>query len=279
VETRVTKDILSETRKFNLFAYLSCQYLGQLSKEVLDSVVSNSRNIIAFKINKQDAALLSSIMEIKVEEYFKKHRATTELEESKREMFVRLHQRECIVRLFDGTKYLLPMKLKITDAAKWGLHEGRIYDDRADAPPSSGTRVPGEYEGREQETRDEQKEEGTPLRYRELENNQNSQFQAQKEEKPPEKSSEPVEQKAEKPDLPDPMTEAHILRETPDAIYQLEKVQLAAEKNKTHAVPSEHSSSTSPPVSLPSESRPAVSEKPVSNKKPNSKTKKSKKKG
>jgi hypothetical protein len=123
VETRVTRDILSETRKFNLFAYLSCQYLGQLSKDVLDSMVSNVRNIISFKVNKQDAAMLSSIMEIKVEEYFKKSRATTELEESKKEMFVRLHQRECIVRLFDGKKYLLPMKLRITDARKWGLRE------------------------------------------------------------------------------------------------------------------------------------------------------------
>jgi hypothetical protein len=123
VETRVTRDILSETRKFNLFAYLSCQYLGQLSKEVLDSMVSNVRNIISFKVNKQDAGMLSSIMEIKVEEYFKKSRATTELEESKKEMFVRLHQRECIVRLFDGKKYLLPMKLRIADVRKWGLRE------------------------------------------------------------------------------------------------------------------------------------------------------------
>ena len=123
VETRVTKDILSETRKFNLYAYLSCQYLGQLSKEVLDGIVSNMRNIVAFKLNRQDAAMLSSIMEIKVEEYFKKSRGPTELEESKKEMFVRLHQRECIVRLFDGQKYLLPMKLRVVDAKKWGFGE------------------------------------------------------------------------------------------------------------------------------------------------------------
>lgn len=124
VETRVTKDILSETRKFNLYAYLSCQYLGQLSKEVLDSIISNTKNIISFKVNKQDASILSSIMEIKIEEYFKKHRATTEIEESKKEMFVRLNQRECIVRLFDGQKYLLPMKLRVVDASNWGMRDG-----------------------------------------------------------------------------------------------------------------------------------------------------------
>ncbi|MFH1393696.1 MAG: DUF87 domain-containing protein [Candidatus Micrarchaeota archaeon] len=137
VETRVTRDILSETRKFNLYAYLSCQYLGQLSKEVLDSIVSNVRNIISFKVNRQDAAMLSSIMEIKVEEYFKKSRGQTELEESKKEMFVRLHQRECIVRLFDGVKYLLPMKLRMVDIKKWGLKEN------AYRPPDE----PGESEG------------------------------------------------------------------------------------------------------------------------------------
>lgn len=123
VETRVTKDILAETRKFNLFAYLSCQYLGQLSKEVHDAILSNVRNIVSFKVNKQDAAMLSAIMEIKVEECFKKNRVPSELEDSKKEMFVRLHQRECIVRLFDGVKYLLPMKLRVVDARRWGLRE------------------------------------------------------------------------------------------------------------------------------------------------------------
>lgn len=120
VETKVVKDILSETRKFNLYAYLSMQYLGQMTKEVHDSIVSNIRNIVAFKLNKQDATMISSIMEIKIEESFKKARTQTELEESKKEMFVRLHQRECIVRLFDGKKYILPMKLRVVDVARWG---------------------------------------------------------------------------------------------------------------------------------------------------------------
>ncbi|MBU0532339.1 DUF87 domain-containing protein [Candidatus Micrarchaeota archaeon] len=138
VETSVARDILSETRKFNLYTYLSCQYLGQLSKEVLDAIISNVRNIVAFKLTRQDAAMLSSIMEIKVEEYFKKSRGQTELEESKKEMFVRLHQRECIVRLFDGVKYLLPMKLRIVDAAKWGLKEG-VYQPSQNEEPDDGS--------------------------------------------------------------------------------------------------------------------------------------------
>ncbi len=119
VETKVAKDLLAETRKFNLNLYVSAQYLGQLSKPVLDGLMSNVRNIIAFRVTKEDAKLLSSMMEIKVEEFFKKHVSPSELEESKKEMFVKLHTQECIVRLFDGAKYMLPMKLRTVDAAQW----------------------------------------------------------------------------------------------------------------------------------------------------------------
>lgn len=119
VESRVVKDILAETRKFNLFVWVSSQYLGQISKIVLDALISNVRNIIAFRVTKEDARLLQSMMEIKVEEFFKKRVSPSELEESKREMFIKLNPRECIVRLFDGLKYILPMKVRSADAEKW----------------------------------------------------------------------------------------------------------------------------------------------------------------
>ncbi len=119
VESRVVKDIMAETRKFNLYMYASAQYLGQLSKPVLDALISNARNIVSFKVTKEDARLLASMMEIKVEEFFKKHVSPSELEESKREMFVKLHTRECIIRLFDGEKYILPMKVRTVDIADW----------------------------------------------------------------------------------------------------------------------------------------------------------------
>ncbi len=148
VETKVVKDILSETRKFNLYAYLSMQYLGQMQKEVHDSIVSNIRNIVSFKLNKQDATMISSIMEIKIEESFKKARTQTELEESKKEMFVRLHQRECIVRLFDGKKYILPMKLHVVDVARWGYKssmEVSKMDAMHDADDSEGKPPVAQY--------------------------------------------------------------------------------------------------------------------------------------
>lgn len=257
VETRVTKDILSETRKFNLFAYLSCQYLGQLSKEVVDAIVSNTRNIIAFKVSRQDATLLSSIMEIKVEEYFKKHRATTELEESKKEMFVRLHQRECIVRLFDGVKYLLPMKLRMVDAKKWGMGEYiEPYKGDGAKPPGQDVRKFRESQllaGPDAETR-----KGVPLRYAQEQPGEMPQRQTQVRPQTPQTREygqdnerygnrkpgddedpgdpggeqdprlETQDQKAVKPDLPEPISEGAWLRETPDAIYQLEKANIEA---------------------------------------------------
>lgn len=240
VETKVTRDILSETRKFNLFAYLSCQYLGQLSKDVMDSIVSNTRNIIAFKINKQDAAMLSSIMEIKVEEYFKKHRATTELEESKKEMFVRLHQRECIVRLFDGVKYLLPMKLRIVDAKKWGLRDegSEPYKEKVPSSEASGVSRSRPMETFQNQSIEQERLPAQPLPRMSVAQQQTGQIKMaesgeqlygqEDDEKPPEEEK--------KPELPEPMAESPWLQETPDAIYQLEKAQIA---QKAGSVPKE----------------------------------------
>ena len=241
VETRVTKDILSETRKFNLFAYLSCQYLGQLTKEVNDSIVSNIRNIIAFKINKQDATMLSSIMEIKVEEYFKQHRSTTELEESKKEMFVRLHQRECIVRLFDGVKYLLPMKLRIVDAARWGLKEafntGRADDSGSsefkpykEPTPTNEQMVPTVIQNQDNTQKSGLDDPKTKLIYA-----------SQSEQAPPQNRAPenvtaketPKEEAAPKPVFPDPINENELIQETPDVIYQLGKMKREEQKIKS----------------------------------------------
>ena len=115
VESRIVRQILAETRKFNLYIWIGAQYLGQLQKEVLDAIISNVRNIIAFKLNKEDAGTISSILDIRMEEFFKKNMSETELEEAKKQMFIRLQQRQAIVRLFDGKTYLIPMKVSTID--------------------------------------------------------------------------------------------------------------------------------------------------------------------
>ena len=145
VESKVVKDIMAETRKFNLYLYASAQYLGQLSKPVLDALISNARNIVSFKVTKEDARLLASMMEIKVEEFFKKSVSPSELEESKREMFVKLHTQECIIRLFDGEKYILPMKVKTVDSKLW---EGVGPAPPPRAPPPAPAQRPNPFKGR-----------------------------------------------------------------------------------------------------------------------------------
>ena len=142
VESRVTKDILAETRKFQLYMHVSAQYLGQLSKPVLDAIVSNVRNIISFKCTRDDAHFLVSMMEIKVEEFFKKKTSPSELEESKKEMFLKLHPRECIVRLFDGAKYILPMKVKTVNMETWRNMPSTGSRPFQPVPPSSSSPTP-----------------------------------------------------------------------------------------------------------------------------------------
>ncbi|MFA5050225.1 MAG: DUF87 domain-containing protein [Candidatus Micrarchaeia archaeon] len=119
VENSVVKNIHAETRKFNLHLYLSMQYLNQLKKDITDSILTNVYNYIIFKCNRKDASIISSMMDIKVEEYFKKQRQPSELEEEKKDLFVNLLAQECVVRLFDGNKHLMPMRVKVTDIKKW----------------------------------------------------------------------------------------------------------------------------------------------------------------
>ncbi len=305
VETRVTKDILAETRKFGLFAYLSCQYLGQLSKEVQDSIISNTRNIIAFKINKQDAALLSSIMEIKLEEYFKKHRAQTELEESKKDMFVRLNQRECIVRLYDGAKYLLPMKLRIVDAKRYGLREDKevstIQPTLRNHEAAKGANVTA-YATENFTSLSKQKESddvddadngdpppGVPLHYRQKEamtasrgqasevesardstQTQDPETRARRDESQSETQDSRLETqdlKQERPPLPDPITDSPWLQETPDAIYRLGKKRMEEHMNE---------GPSSKPPDNPPDVPPAETSAPVDKEKSGSKSIRSK---
>ena len=120
VETRVAKDILAEARKFNLHLYLSMQYLSQINQEILNSILTNTYNLIAFKVSKEDARYISGVMDIKVEEYFRKNWSATELEEEKKNLFIYLSPRECIARLYgrDGV-FMPPMKVKTVEVEKW----------------------------------------------------------------------------------------------------------------------------------------------------------------
>lgn len=152
VETLVVKDILSETRKFNLHLCVSLQYLGQLRKEILDSILTNVYNVVSFRLSKSDAGYLGSLMDLKVEEFFKKRISPSELEEEKRNIFINLKVRECVVRMFDGEKYMIPMKVKTVDLEKWrdGTYNGEIKEKigmREEDAPMPFIPYTGEQEG------------------------------------------------------------------------------------------------------------------------------------
>jgi len=119
VESKIAREILAETRKFNLYLYVSSQFLNQIRKEVLDSIITNAKNVVAFRSNKHDAEALSALMDIKVEECFKKKLSPSELEVEIKEMFVALQDRECIVRLFDGKKLIMPLKTRTVEVSRW----------------------------------------------------------------------------------------------------------------------------------------------------------------
>ncbi len=127
VNAPVAREILSETRKFDFHLYLSAQYLNQIRKDIVDSMVTNVKNVIGFKVNKDDAKFLVAMMDIKVEEFFRKIYPPGELEEKKKEMFVRLNKRECIIRLFDGHNYLMPMKVKTFDVEWWREYYRKVF--------------------------------------------------------------------------------------------------------------------------------------------------------
>lgn len=143
VESKIAREILSETRKFNLHLYVSTQFLNQIRKEVMDSIVTNVKNVVAFRSNKLDAAVLSSMMDIKVEESFKKKLSPSELEVEIKEMFVILQDRECIVRLFDGKKLILPLKTRTSDIGQWiEPAETAHHDIHSGRDPHTGLHFP-----------------------------------------------------------------------------------------------------------------------------------------
>ena len=159
VNAPVAREILSETRKFDFFLYLSAQYLNQIDKDIVDSMVTNVKNVVGFKVNKEDARFLIAMMDIKVEEFFRKKYSPSELEEKKKEMFVRLNKRECIIRLFDGHNYLMPMKVYTYDVNWWREYYKKIFPN-AKKP---------DYEEKEQDDK-KKKEEGKENIEREVEN-------------------------------------------------------------------------------------------------------------
>jgi len=119
MESPIMKNILAETRKFNLFLFIVTQYLSQLREDIVNAILSNVRNVVSFKLHKNDAALLAGAMDLKIEEHFREILSVGEIEEKKKQLFIELSAREVVVRLFDGKQYLTPTKTRTVDVSEW----------------------------------------------------------------------------------------------------------------------------------------------------------------
>jgi len=119
VANKTIMNILSEARKFSLYFYASLQYLGQLPKDILDSIVTNCFNVFAFKVNREDAGIVSSMMDIILDEVFSTGYSKGDIEEIKKDMFTKLEARQVVARLYGERDFYPPVKVRTVDSEKW----------------------------------------------------------------------------------------------------------------------------------------------------------------
>lgn len=109
VQNDALSAILSEARKFNLSLFLTQQYLGQVEKNLLNSIITNVYNYFIFKISEDDAKILVNNLEFEFTEEqliaAKDEKGLGE-EDLRARMITTLNPRECLVRVYkDGTFY------------------------------------------------------------------------------------------------------------------------------------------------------------------------------
>lgn len=118
VQNEALAAILSEARKFGLSLTLTQQYLQQIDKPILQSVITNVSNYVIFKISEEDANDLASNLEFSFpEELFEKSMERAAYEKHlKIKMMTELHPRECLVRVFADGKFYPMMKARTLDS-------------------------------------------------------------------------------------------------------------------------------------------------------------------
>lgn len=117
VQNEALAAILSEARKFGLSLTLSQQYLQQIDKPILQSVITNVSNYVIFKISEEDADVLANNLEFDFPEEAlaaAQDKASHE-KHLKVKMMTELHPRECIIRIFHDGKFYPVMKARTID--------------------------------------------------------------------------------------------------------------------------------------------------------------------
>ncbi len=117
VQNEALAAILSEARKFGLSLTLSQQYLQQIDKNILQSVITNVSNYVIFKISEEDANDLANNLEFSFpDELFEQSAEKSAFEKHlKVKMMTELHPRECLVRVFANNKFYPIIKARTID--------------------------------------------------------------------------------------------------------------------------------------------------------------------
>jgi len=111
--------ILSEARKFDLFLFLSQQYLQQVDEVIRNSILTNVYNYFLFRVSEDDARMLSNGLEFDFPEsqLLVPHKESIGQREShlKLKMITELNPRECLVRVYANGKFMPVFKARTID--------------------------------------------------------------------------------------------------------------------------------------------------------------------
>ena len=91
VENPILKNLLSESRKYNLSIILAGQYFGQISEDLQDAIFSNVMNYYSFRISREDAMILNNQLQMEM--------AVKNTYHNRIKLLTELPNRDCIVRI------------------------------------------------------------------------------------------------------------------------------------------------------------------------------------
>ncbi len=109
--------ILAEARKYNLFVFLTQQYLGQIEKQLKDAIYANVYNYYVFRVSEEDAEGLIGNLNIDIPKEVIEGEHKKGIEESvlKKRFMTELNARECLVRVSANGQIVPAFKAKTLD--------------------------------------------------------------------------------------------------------------------------------------------------------------------
>ena len=109
--------ILAEARKYNLFVFLTQQYLGQIEKQLKDAIFANVYNYYIFRVSEEDAEGLIGNLSIDIPKEIieEEHKKGIQEDVLKKRFMTELHSRECLVRVSANGQIVPVFRAKTLD--------------------------------------------------------------------------------------------------------------------------------------------------------------------